>query len=219
MLALAKLSVVVPFHNVEDYIGAALQSIARQTLRDLEVILVDDGSGDASALIAKGYVSRDPRFRLIQQENAGPGLARNAGIREATGEYLAFFDGDDLLDPHAYGLMTETLDRTGSDIATGGCTKFGPSGPIKSWLHEEPFRATKLRTHVSRFPVLLQDRTTTNKVFRRSFWDAHGFEFPGGLYEDPPVAMRAHVLAASVDVFHEVVYYWRGRGAGGSASR
>jgi CDP-glycerol glycerophosphotransferase len=211
---MAKLSVVVPFYNVEDYIEAALESLARQTLSDLEVVLVDDGSVDGSAIIAKSYVSRDPRFHLIQQANAGPGPSRNAGIRHATGEYLAFFDGDDLLDPHAYHLLTTSLEKTGSDIATGGCTKFGPSGRITSWLHEEPFRRTTLRTHVSRFPVLLQDRTTTNKVFRRSFWDAHGLEFPAGLYEDPPVAIRAHVLASSVDVLQDVVYYWRVRDSG-----
>ena len=160
---MAKLSVVVPFHNVEDYIGAALQSIARQTLRDLEVILVDDGSGDASALIAKGYVSRDPRFRLIQQENAGPGLARNAGIREATGEYLAFFDGDDLLDPHAYGLMTETLDRTGSDIATGGGTKIRPPRPPQTSPPQAPVPARQMRAPVSRGSRLPPARTPTSR--------------------------------------------------------
>ena len=210
----AKLSVVVPFYNVEHYLGAALESVTRQTLRDLEVILVDDGSTDGSVVIAKDYVSRDRRFRLIEQANKGLGAARNAGIREATGEYLAFFDGDDLLDPHAYGLLTGSLEKTGSDMATGDVRRLGATGLKKSRIHDGPFRKTVLRTHVSRLPVLLQDRTAWNKVFRRSFWDAHGFEFPGGVFEDGPVAIRAHVLASSVDVFHNVVYYWRLRDSG-----
>lgn len=211
----AKLSVVTPFYNVEDYLGDALESLARQTFRDLEVIMVDDGSTDSSALIAKEYAARDPRFRLIQQPNAGPGPARNAGIREAGGEYLAFFDGDDLLAPHAYERLITSLEKTGSDFAAGGCTKFNSAGLIRSWLHDRPFRKNRYRTHVSRFPLLLQDRTVWNKVFRRSFWDAHDcLAFPGGLYEDPPVAIRAHVLATRVDVVKDVIYYWRVRDTG-----
>jgi CDP-glycerol glycerophosphotransferase len=211
----AKLSVVVPFHNVEAYLEAALESIARQTFRDLEVILVDDGSSDASTLIAKNYASRDSRFHLIQQERVGVGPARNTGASHATGEYLAFVDGDDLVSPHAYALLTGSLDKTGSDIAAGGVVRLTATGLMESRMHRGPFQATALRTHVSRLPILLQDRAAWNKVYRRSFWDEHGFAFPGGLYEDAPVVVRAHVLASSVDVFKDVVYYWRMRESGG----
>jgi CDP-glycerol glycerophosphotransferase len=210
----AKLSVVVPFYNVEDYIEAALESIARQTLRDLEVIMVDDGSADGSTLIAKAYAARDARFCLVQQPNAGLGPARNTGVRHATGKYLAFADSDDVVDPYAYDLLTASLEETGSDIAAGGVKGFRPGGLWTSPLHVEPFRRTRLRTQVSEFPVLLQDRMIWNKVFRRSFWDAHDFEFPGALYEDCPVTVRAHVLASSVDILQDVVYYWRVRDGG-----
>jgi CDP-glycerol glycerophosphotransferase len=210
----AKLSVVVPFYNVEAYLEAALESIARQTLADLEVILVDDGSSDESTPIAKSYVSRDPRFHLIQQKNTGLGPARNAGIRHASGEYLAFADSDDLVSPHAYAVLTGSLDKTGSDIATGAVRRLTAVGPTPSRLHEGPFRKTVLRTHVSRFPSLMADRGAWNKVYRRSFWDANGFEFPAGTYEDAPVTVRAHVLASSVDVLADVVYYWRLRESG-----
>ena len=212
---MAKLSVVVPFHNVEAYLEAALESIARQTFRDLEVILVDDGSSDGSTLVAKNYASRDPRFHLIQQECVGVGPARNVGASHATGEYLAFVNGDDLVSPHAYALLTGSLDKTGSDLAAGGVVRLTATGLMESRMHRGPFHATALRTHVSRFPILLQDRAAWNKVYRRSFWDEHGFEFPDGLYEDAPVVVRAHVLASSVDVFKDVVYYWRMRESGG----
>jgi len=210
----AKVSVVVPFHNVERYIEAALESIARQTFRDLEVIMVDDGSTDGSTVIAKDYVARDPRFQLIQQAKQGPGIARNTGVRHATGEYLAFVDSDDLVDRHAYELLVGSLEKTGSDMAGGGVNRISALGARPSGLHAEPFSKTVLRTHISRFPVLLKDRTCWNKVYRRSFWDAHGFEFHGNLYEDPPVVVRAHVLATSVDIFRDVVYYWRERDGG-----
>ncbi len=211
---MAKLSVVVPFFNVEEFIGQALESIAKQTLRDLEVIMVDDGSTDGSTVIAKSYATRDPRFMLVQQQNQGLGPARNTGVRHASGSYLAFADSDDLLDLHAYELLVGSLEKTGSDIACGGVRRLKSIGLETSWLHDEPFRETVLRTHVTRRPALLRDRTAWNKVFRRSFWDAHGLEFPGTLYEDGPVVLRAHVLASSVDVFRDIVYYWRVRDSG-----
>jgi CDP-glycerol glycerophosphotransferase len=179
--------------------------------------MVDDGSSDGSTVIAKSFAARDPRFRLVQLANQGPGLARNAGVRLATGEYLAFLDGDDLLAPHAYELLVGSLEKTGSDIACGGVLRFSPANIWASPAHREIFTATIQRTHASRYPVLLQDRTPWNKVFRRTFWAANSLEFPPGLYEDAPPMVRAHVLAASVDVYRDIVYYWRLR-AGGELS-
>jgi CDP-glycerol glycerophosphotransferase len=210
----AKLSVVVPFYNVEPYLEAALESVARQAFSDLEVIMVDDGSSDGSTVIAKDYAARDPRFRLVQRPNRGPGLARNTGVRLGGGKYLAFLDGDDLLAPHAYQLLVGSLEKTGSDIACGAVLRFSPANIWPSPAHSEIFRTTLQRTHASRYPVLLQDRTPWNKVFLRSFWDSSGLEFPPGLYEDAPPMVRAHVMAASVDVFSDIVYYWRLRAAG-----
>lgn len=206
-----KLSVVMPFHNVADYLAAALESIARQTLDDLEVILVNDGSTDGSSHIAESYVARDRRFRLFEQENAGLGAARNAGTQQAAGDYLAFADGDDVVSPYAYDLLTRSLQKTGSDIASGAIRRLTAAGTRPARLYEPVFQQTRLGTHVSRFPLLIQDRVACNKVFRRSFWDAHGFAFPGGLYEDAPVTVRAHVLASAVDVLADIVYYWRVR--------
>lgn len=164
---MVKLSVVVPFHNVADYLAAALESIARQTLDDVEVILVDDGSADGSSVVAKSYAARNRRFRLIEQENSGLGAARNAGTRQAAGEYLAFADGDDVLSPYAYDLLTRSLEKTGSDIPTGAIRRLTGPGPAR--LYEAVFKQTVLGTHVSRFPLLTQDRVACNKVFRRSF--------------------------------------------------
>lgn len=212
---MAKLSVIVPFFNVEPFLAAALESIAGQTLRDIEVIMVDDGSTDGSTVIAKSYAERDPRFRLVQQQNQGLGPARNTGLRHATGSYVAFADGDDVLAPHAYDLLTGSLDETGSEVASGGVRRFSSAGVFQSAAHGDVFRATAQRTSATRFPALLQDCTAWNKVFRRSFFDACGLEFPARSYEDTPVVIRAYALAKSVDVFRDVVYFWRIRESGG----
>ncbi|MEV4252572.1 bifunctional glycosyltransferase family 2 protein/CDP-glycerol:glycerophosphate glycerophosphotransferase [Spirillospora sp. NPDC049652] len=206
-----KISIVVPFYDVEDYLEECLVSLARQTLGDIEVVMVDDGSPDNCAVIAKAFAARDPRFRLVQQENQGLGPARDTGVRHATGEYLAFVDSDDVVARYAYELMTQSLDRTGSDLACGNVRRFNGARTWQCWAHREPCERSVERTHVSRQHNLMQDRMVWNKVFRRSFWDRHELSFPGILYEDSPVMVAAHVLATSVDVFSQPVYYWRER--------
>lgn len=208
------LSVVVPFFNVEPYFAECLSSIARQTLRDTEVICVDDGSLDGSARIAKEFAGKDGRFRVVQQENAGLGPARNTGALHATGEYLCFMDSDDVLPVDAYELLVSSLRESGSDLACGNVLFLNSVETWRSGLHSRPFRETVRQTHVSARPELLLDRTAWNKVFRRDFYREHGLAFPAGLYEDAPVTIPAHVLARSVDVLADVVYCWRQREAG-----
>ena len=205
-----KLSVVVPIYNVEPYLRECLASLAAQTLRELEVIMVDDGSTDGSAALADEMAAEDGRFRLVVQENQGLGPARNTGVRHATGEYLAFVDSDDVVPPRAYELLIRSLEETGSDFASGNVERLEIGGmTTQSALHRG--LAAAKRTHVSRDHRLLRDRTAWNKVFRRGFWDEHGFAFPAGWYEDSPVMLPAHVAAASVDVIAEPVYRWRRR--------
>jgi CDP-glycerol glycerophosphotransferase len=211
------ISVIVPFFNNEDDLPGALDAIAAQSHRDLEVIMVDDGSTDASAAIAKAKAAADPRFRLLQKGDggSGPGAARNLGIEEATGSYLAFVDGDDLLPANAYELMLHTLSESGSDFVTGQVLRDGPKGINPSALHAMALKGRQRGTHVSKTPRLLYDVTTWNKLFRRSFWDTHQLRFPEGVvFEDIQLMTQAHVLAKKVDVIPEVVYIWRDRPRG-----
>jgi len=214
------LSVVVPIYNVGEYLPACLDSIVRQTWTDFEAILVDDGSPDDSAIIAKEFCAQDSRFRLVQQDNAGPGPARDLGIREATGEYLAFVDGDDLVSRHGFAALIRTLDKTGSDFAGGNARRFNNSFGVRpSWLHREPFSRIRYATHVSEVPGLVLDRMLWNKVYRRSFWDEYGYRFPAIRYEDYPVALKAHLDAVTVDTITQPVYYWRERESGESITQ
>ncbi|GAA1576970.1 MULTISPECIES: glycosyltransferase family 2 protein [Kribbella] len=215
-----RLSVVVPFYGVGEYLGDCLESIARQAWGDFEAILVDDGSPDDSAVVAKEFCARDQRFRLIQQDNAGPGPARDAGIREATGEYLAFVDGDDLVSTYGFAALVRTLDRTGSDFAGGNARRFNNSFGVRpSWLHKQPFARVRHATHVTEFPDLVLDRMLWNKVYRRSFWTEYGYTFPPIRYEDYPVALKAHLDAVTVDTITQAVYYWRERESGESITQ
>jgi glycosyltransferase involved in cell wall biosynthesis len=211
-------SVVVPIYNVEPFLHECLESLAHQTMRDIQVVMVDDGSTDGSARIAGTFAARDPRFVLVRRPNGGLGAARNTGADRATGEYLAFVDSDDVVLPHAYELLASSLGRTGSDIAAGNVRRLTTSGTRQAGVVAIGFSANRPRTHVRKHPALLYDRTAWNKLYRRSFWDQHGFRWPEGvLYEDISVTVPAHVLARAVDVLRDPIYLWRER-AGESAS-
>ncbi|AGL21012.1 glycosyltransferase [Actinoplanes sp. N902-109] len=199
-------------YNVAPYLGECLASLAGQYRDALEVIVVDDGSTDDSAAIAERFTARDPRFRLVRQANAGLGAARNTGTAHATGDWLMFVDSDDVLPPYAAELLVGSVEKTGSDFACGNVLRLTTRGLSQSPMHRAAFAATHLRTHVSKLPALLGDRTAWNKVFRRGFYDEHRLAFPEGvLYEDIPVTVPAHVLAKSVDVLAAPIYYWRER--------
>ncbi len=210
-----RISVVVPIYNVEEFLDECLRSVAAQTVDDLEVVMVDDGSTDGSVDIAREHMARDGRFKLVSQENGGLSAARNTGMASAAGEYLAFLDSDDVLPPNAYELLLGAITETGSDFATGNVHRLTRMGTAQSPFLARAFAETRMKTHVTKYRPLIADRVAWNKLWRRSFWDRHGFRFPEGrTYEDAPVTVPAHFLARSVDVISDPVYYWRIREGG-----
>jgi glycosyltransferase involved in cell wall biosynthesis len=214
-MASPRISVVVPVYNVEAFLAPCLDSLAAQTFADFEAVMVDDGSTDRSAAIAGEYARRDARFRLLTQANGGLSRARNVGVGAARGQFLAFLDSDDLLPRTAHERLLGALDATGSDFAAGDVLQLTRGETTRAAWLSETFRRDRLATHVTAFPPLLADRTVWNKLWRRSFWDAHGFRFPeGAVHEDIPVVLPAYVLAGSVDVLAEPVYVYRTREGG-----
>jgi CDP-glycerol glycerophosphotransferase len=215
-----RLSIVVPFYNVEHYFADCLDSLARQTFSDFEVVLVDDGSQDGSVDIARSYCDLDNRFRLVTQENQGLGPARNTGVKHSQGEYLTFVDSDDLVTRHAYELMINSLDRTSSDIAGGNARRFNNTNGVRqSYVHRLAYAANRQAVHVFDVPSLAIDRMVWNKVYRRTFWDQFKYQFPAIRYEDYPVTLRAHLDAITVDCIAAPVYYWRERESGESITQ
>jgi CDP-glycerol glycerophosphotransferase len=210
-----RVSVVVPVYNVEAYLDECLRSVLNQTVDDLEVVVVDDGSTDDSLQVAERHAERDRRIKLVRQANGGLGQARNTGVEAAEGEFLSFVDSDDRLPPEALELLLTALDKTGSDFATGNIHRFNSRRTWPAAFLKRTFFRRRYRTHVERFRWLLSDRMAQNKLWRRSFWDEHDLRFPEGvLHEDIPVVLPAHFLARSVDVISRPVYLYRERDDG-----
>ena len=114
-------TVVTPAYNIAKYIGETIDSVLRQTFRDFEYLVVDDGSTDDSVDIIKAHVRDDPRFRLMQGEHRGLSAARNAGIREAKGQYIAFVDGDDRWHPKFLERQLQLIQSLPPDVGAVFC--------------------------------------------------------------------------------------------------
>lgn len=150
-----KISIIVPVYNSDEYLDRCLHSILDQEFTSYEVILVDDGSTDASPLICDRYSGTDPRFTTIHQENKGVSAARNAGMNIAQGEYLMFLDSDDVLLPFALESMTENL--TGEDIVIGGYGVFVNNIPARE---VKPYHTVSYKGQD--YPNFFQNNITPN---------------------------------------------------------
>lgn len=128
------ISVIVPIYNMESLLPRCLDSLAAQTLRDLEIICVDDGSTDGSGGIVRKYASGDSRFRLITQENSGRAEARNAGIRAAAAPYLGFADPDDYVEPDMYERLYRLAEESGADMVQCSYSPFLPAESGESYV-------------------------------------------------------------------------------------
>lgn len=125
-----KVSVVIPMYNVEKYLDTCVQSVRKQTLQNIEIILVDDGSPDRCGDMAEEYAKQDLRIRVVHRENGGLGPARNSGMEVATGEYIGFVDSDDWIEPQMFEELYNAATQHNADICFSGmqCMVDGAKG-------------------------------------------------------------------------------------------
>lgn len=118
-----KVSIIVPVYNVEKYLNRCIQSLLNQTLKDIEIIMVDDGSPDRCPQMCDNYAKKDNRIKVIHKQNAGLGYARNSGLEIATGEYIAFVDSDDFVNSQMYETLYNNAVSTKADVVYSGFRK------------------------------------------------------------------------------------------------
>lgn len=132
---MAQISVIVPIYKVEDYLAWCLDSLQVQTLADIEIICVNDGSPDNSRAIAARYAEEDNRFIIVDKKNGGLSSARNEGIKVASASYVCFLDSDDRFSPDACEVLVEMFDKTDADLITFGANCY-PESSGNHWLIE-----------------------------------------------------------------------------------
>jgi glycosyltransferase involved in cell wall biosynthesis len=214
---MAKVSVIIPVYNVESYLRQCLDSVANQTLRDIEVVCVDDGSTDGSAAVVAEYAAKDPRFKVVSRAHSNAGAARNAGMAVATGEWLFFFDADDFAGAEMLSRMT-TCDGAGAaDVVVAGHRTL-EGGKITAERLPRRFLEGHDEEGGACRPWLFVDAGAMpwNKLFRRSFVHDRGLAFQEiPRHNDLRFVCCALAAAGNVAVSNTCGYvYRRGRNGG-----
>ncbi|HBI93586.1 MAG TPA: glycosyl transferase family 2 [Terrisporobacter glycolicus] len=199
---MAKVSIIIPIYNVEKYLCKCIESILAQTHKNLELILVDDGSPDNSPKICDEYAQKDDRVIVIHKPNGGVSSARNAGLDRASGEYIGFIDPDDYIRSDMYELMVDELERNNVNMAICGYDYITENGKV-----ERPYniRGNELLTQ-KQFMTMQFDMPPTvrhgvvNKLFTTSTFN--GIRFPEGLHSSEDV----YVLTECAKKINKVVF-------------
>jgi CDP-glycerol glycerophosphotransferase len=215
------LSIVVPCYRVEDFLDECLVSLRFQHYREIEIIVVDDGSPDRSGDIARRHARRDLRVRVVTRENGGLSAARNTGVDHARGEFLTFVDSDDTVTPEAYTSAIEALRESGSDFVVSSYDRLENKKrvPAGSWIRST-HAERRLGVDLDTYPEAMVNAVAWSKTYRRTFWDRAGLRFPEGkIYEDQPVSAAAFAQARAFDVVPEVGVSWRIRNDRSSISQ
>ena len=170
------ISVIVPVYNVEKYLRNCLDTIINQTYKDLEIILVDDGSKDSSGLICDEYAKRDSRIKVIHKENGGLSSARNTGLEIAKGDYIAFIDSDDVIEIDMYEKLLNSLETFNSDVSMCGCKIVDENNNIlyQDVLENDIYDINDILENI----VLTLKTSAWNKLFKKEI--INGIRFPDG---------------------------------------
>ncbi len=140
-----KVSIVIPVYNMQKYLEKCMQSVLTQTLTDVEIILVDDGSSDESPRLCDEYARTDKRVRVIHKKNGGLTSAWKKGSLEATGEYIGYVESDDYIEEKMYEKLYERAQATGADIVCCGLTHLYEDQPERMWTEQMEFATDSLK--------------------------------------------------------------------------
>lgn len=197
------ISIIVPIYNAEKYLKKCLNSLIKQSKKELEFILVNDGSTDNSEKIIKTY--KDPRIKYFKNKNQGIGKTRNFGIEKSNGKYLMFLDSDDFLDLKACELLFEKIEKDKLDIVICDFYKHYENKKEEK-IHQESFENTSLRENTT---ILNEYLSPWAKIYRKDLIIKNNLKFVENLkYEDAPFVLMALDKATKIGKLDSYLFYY-----------
>ena len=213
IMEIPAVSLLVAVYNTETYIRTCLESLRNQTVDNIEIIIVNDGSADASPDIAEEYAKMYNRFKVIHQENQGLGAVRNKGIEAARGEFIAFIDSDDWIEPDYCEQMLRAAGDETDLVICNYAAEFEDTGKTMDSDIAQTYQDQPKEHYIK---ALFEGKVrgfSWNKLYRRSMIEAHRLSFPlrGELehVEDQFFSFRAHFFARSVSYVKTPLYHYR----------
>ena len=207
-----KISVIIPVYKVEKYLDNCIKSIVAQTYRNLEIILVDDGSPDNCPAMCDAWAKKDNRIKVIHKENGGLSDARNVGMAAATGDFIGFVDSDDWISPDMYQLLYDRMKIDGSDIAACDFKSFYDDKELITDTSDDIlYRICTAEQAISELIQGIGFRAVAwNKLYRRSILNGEYFEV-GRYHEDEFFTYRILDKATCLTYIAKPLYFYRQR--------
>ncbi len=203
-----KVSIIIPIYNVGKYLEKCLESVLSQTLRDIEIICVNDGSTDNSLNIVNKYASVDSRITVVNIDNSGVAAARNIGLQIAKSKYVMFVDGDDYLLPEACETAVNSIESNNADISVFGSYNLENGELIKGWTSKkiEEFLVNDSLNDYFEFQIFVWD-----KIFRLDFLKKYKFKFIEGLKtaEDVLFCLMTYFFHPRYCLINKPLYVYR----------
>ena len=217
---MAKVSIIMPTYNVEKYFRQCLESVINQTLEDIEIIPVDDGSPDNCGKIMDEYAAKDSRIKPIHQQNGGYGKAVNAGINAATGEYIGIVETDDWIEPDMYEKLYTRAKELDADVCDSGFYVYNSQGKEKKqnvkWIHPNEnidfFPDDRSFTIAEQPKLIMKHASIWAKIYKTSFLKSNDIrvnETMAASYQDFPFMVEIMCKAKRIAVVKDYFYHWR----------
>lgn len=209
-----KITIIVPVYNVESYLEEALDTVIYQTYKNLEILLIDDGSTDSSGKICDEYAKKDNRIKVFHQENKGLSGARNTGLENATGKYIMFIDSDDKFKLNACEIMYNAIEKTNADYLIGNYINIDENGEEwdKPVFSKEKYTEFRLSIKDYEHSFYIMNSAVWNKIFRKSYLDSLNIKFVERLpAEDAIFTTYCFIKSNNVHYIPEIIYEYRQR--------
>ena len=207
------ISVIVPIFNVEPYIGQCLRSIADQTMSDLEVLCINDGSTDKSLHIVERYASEHEHFMVVHKPNAGYGAAINCGLKLARGEYVGIVEPDDFISSNMFEELFKLARGSGADVARGTAVAFANNTPVDRLYGQPPNECLEATFRLSEHPdFLLTPPAIWSAIYKTDFLRREAIEAPetpGASFQDVAFFVLTSLLASTICTTWRPFYYYR----------
>ncbi len=205
------ISVIIPVYNCEKYIVRCLDSVAGQSCKDFEAIIVNDGSSDSTDELCREYIEADTRFKLITQENSGPDIARRTGVSASTGDYITFVDADDHISKNSLECMLKAAKETDCDLVCSGIIRFDKNG--RTWpgsvkLERKQIIDDKKSIFEAYFTEEIIKGTYYAKLIKKDIIKDYGFVENSVIGEDISAVLYLLEQAGKVCVIPECCYYY-----------
>ncbi len=207
-----RVTVLVPIFNVEAYLRQCLESLYAQTLSELEVLLLDDGSTDACPTICDEYVARDARFRVVRKSNSGYGATMNLGMREARGEYIGIVEGDDWVEPDMFACLHALACEHDVPVVKSSFYEYHTDGTSKAQDYIPSADAERVICPADRSAIFYRQPAIWNGIYGRRFLTENGIDFletPGASYQDISFNFKVLMCAEKVWLSSRAFYHYR----------